>query len=330
METSAVYRKPGVAKYIIYFLLLLLSLAVLINFWMGRNWLKIYAHFYAGEKLGFAQAKAIAVVFQTLDERLGAPGLWMLAQEAGIDKNKAKAILEEYPETPEMGILKKGREYLSIASRTGSEELKGILTKSAAAFYDTAEVKKSNISVFDYKTGEGIMVIRHYFNAQGKDYGLYFFNKGEDVYITVTDYDVIQGLLPLIMQGMKQYHREEFNRYFGQYPEGVSVVVTFSHKNKQDFFTLGKPKGKEWKTENGDKNYQDMPIFPGGWYVRFQVFADNLTVALAGEEWGAKMGVPWYFAAEWYKVVELIIGALAILLLGHFSPWMHGFRKSRN
>jgi|GEM_PF-1618244 len=329
METSTVYQKPSWAQYAIYFVLLLLALLILVHFWIGRNWFKTYAQMNALDKLSYARIEAITTVFRTLNERSAAPGLWMLSEEGVIDKKQALSILEKYPEAVEMGVLKKGAAYSSIASKTGSEEIRKAIAGSAAAFYDSAKTKKTQISVFDYRIGRGIMIKRHQMKLNDNDYSLYFFEKDEDIYVTVTDLAALKGLLPEIMEGMKKYHWVEFERYFGRYPGEFSAVVTFSDKDKQDFFTFGKPHGDEWKDESWDRIYSENPIMLYEWYIHLRIFTGDRNLLAAAESGPViKPGLPWTVAADWFRVVELIIGALAILILGHFSPWMHGYKRS--
>ncbi len=330
METTMVYQKPSWRQYAIYFLLMLLALVILLYFWMGGNYLNAFAQFQVLEKLDYARMEAFVAVFKTLNERSTAPGFWLLTQERAVDKNKASTIMQDYPETMEMGILKEGKNYLSISTKAGNENIKADLLKSAAAYKDSAEIKKSNISVFNYQTGEGIMVGRYSTGIDGKDYGLYFFKKGDDTYITVNDYEVMKELLPEIMPGMKKYHGEIFSKYFDRYPDEFSAEVTFSDKDNQIFYTFGKTHGYEWKDDIWEKNYGEQLIPPYGWHIHLQISSgDKNLIEFAESKMQLKPGL-WFFSSDWRRIAKLIIGALAILLLGHFSPWMHGFRKNRN
>jgi hypothetical protein len=138
--------------------------------------------------------------------------------------------------------------------------------------------------------------------------------------------DNMRALLPEIIEtGWKKQNRRLYEEYYSPYKGGYSVEIKFTDEKGDNFYTLGEPYGEAWGNT--------MPYNFGSWKIAFQLYTNDkekldwAKKAKWGEEYNAKAILRTIYPLK--SMLFLIIAVISVVVLGHLSPKLHGFKLQK-
>jgi len=136
----------------------------------------------------------------------------------------------------------------------------------------------------------------------------------------VSDPEKLKPLLPQIFRNAES-GMPLFAGYFGQHPL-FAAQLKFYDESGENFYTYGDPQGRGWD------DIRDTPLWVIPARLTIQIFPRQeamIDLAEAAGSW------QWSFAdvLHWWSIVKFIIAVILIFLLGHFSPRLHGFNRTK-
>lgn len=320
------YNKPGILARIIYGLLLLIPILLLIRYWYFTRIFNFKIANDANEYLGEKMSEAINMEYDLLFKRLAVPAESMTQMKFPQDSKKLAGVANQYPEVVEFGTIKQGQKYSPLYSTIGDRAVQDTFASVFPSIIDTTKTTNNHFRIFPDSTG----VFRFktgYKKIAGVNYHFNFFQRGEEIQVVTASMDKLQSFMPeVIEKAGKREYPQLFKEYYSPYKTGYSVVMTFTNERGEDFYTLGIPYGSGYKDIVTHKYLS--------WTISFQLFSQvKDKLALAELAWKYREGEnPNFYGLmfPYQSILILAAGVIIIILLGHFSPRLHGFRVKKD
>ncbi len=297
MTTEPIYRNPGFWKKAVYFLMLFLVAQFFARLLIGVVGMEMgfcyRMRLDLDEKLG--QFKVM--VWNTLFQRLDAPAE-ALANLPNFSRRQAfEDIAASYPEVLAFYSWKDGK-LTNLYLRPENSPPLDRLTSAVAAVIDT---------ITPYHGGKQSLKVEN----MDLLLALKFLPQEKRIVVSAADY--YKYFLPQILQEGVKIDPVLYNKIFGRYPVEFYSAEFFDYSDSL-FYTFGKKRKMAWSE---DKPW-DMIFLP--WKVKFNYYPDHESEIRYAEKAGK---IPWFIISEF--VVTLIL----LILLVHFSPYLHGYSKGK-
>lgn len=318
MEYKAIYTKPVWRKKLIYFLLLLYPVFILFMLSAGLAGITTQFELSAKSDLMNERDKAMSLTFNILYERLNAPNELITQLDFPKDQGKIDKLVKDYPEIVQVNLLKDNGNNKTLFSSITSKAIHDTIINSALAIFDTCTKVNTRLSVFpDSSFNFKISTLEQ----EGNNYLLTFNQKGDEIRLVVTDLDKIVPLLPGLFADARDHYRQFYEDYFTQSWARDAIQIKFYDSDNENIFTFGMSSNKVWD----EIRELEHPLFP--WRMTFQLFPnDRVKTLLAGKADINKVKFPNF---QWIIIRSIILPLICIVLLGHFSPRLHGFKLTK-
>ncbi|MBC8203970.1 hypothetical protein ISS30_04765 [bacterium] len=152
--------------------------------------------------------------------------------------------------------------------------------------------------------------------------------KGDDWCSIIIDPQKLIDRLPMIL--FEYEHSEEgfgesfYLQYLVTPGNGFNCRLILSDESGEELFSRGEAKGEAWDWVSDDPQYNPAhmdlsPFMPWTLDVEVYIFGKALKKTLNAAS-----------QPQTHKYIALAVSILCIIFLGHFSPHLHGFNRSRN
>ena len=302
MEPQAAYQKPGLGKRIIYLFLLLFPALLCLLFAVGfYGVFTAYGYMTFGQlyddrnEIGYMAAGAIIDYYDASIE-----------QAASLDiSGGIKAISEFRKKTPEITAMFSliGDDVKTIFNTMDKSGLKEVLDGVDRAAIDTVksrDIYRGHIKRLGYNT------TRLQRELAGNNILLTYIEMPDETRLVVTSMAVMQEHAEAVMAGMADSDTRVYEAMFGRYPV-TFAEIELSDANGVVFYKVDRSRGEGW-----DQVLEWQPL---GWNLKVKYYPDDWSLT--------RLDYTDFKPTKLY--IAALFTCLLIVLLGHFSPRLHGF-----
>ena len=309
MNENQKYTKPGWGKRVLYFILLLFTMCVYIGFSVGTIISIRVLGLNVKLNLLEERSHAFKIAYQVLSQRMHAPVEKLAQMKLPRDNNEAAALALEYPEITEINIIKADGKYSTLFTAARSIEIHDAIAKTAPIVADTFSFFSRYTNIFAETPTKYRMVS---VNTEAGTYVFAFVEVNGETRIVVSDPEKLKPQLTEIFNRAEKLnpiiHSECFKANYR-----YAAQLKLYDRSGENFFTRGSPQRPGW-----DDVYDiELNFLP--WRMTIQLFPMELYLnyAEATDKW------------PWGVIIVIVIGFILIILLGHFSPRLHGFSQPK-
>lgn len=298
MEQRVEYKKPGWWKRIIYFVLIFVPLLFIMRYAAGFYGvsrglgllMRLELHDKQGEIGLMASKTLLNYVYSSLEK--------VALLNSPVSSGSLEDLKTEAPEVIAAYKISNGGSAL-IFDFMGDDSQSEILADTVVNNYKNAS-NYNTIHSLGYKTKKLEIVFA------GERLLLFYIIMGEEIRPVIINPEVLKENIASIMSGMEETDPELYDQLLGRYPVKFAEIKIID-EDGEIFYSAGMSHGEGW---------DDI--------LTHRLFGWEITVKYYPEDHKLET-VKWADLNPTVIIIDFLVAAVMLILLGHFSPKLHGF-----